>query len=581
MLNLFPSYSKSLPSELKDAVQNDFLQADKTMYIILAIHWLLASTVMAAQHGFYKMGFIGGGAIFALASLIYFFMKGTVVSRCVLSMLLFVYSALFIQLNLGIIEAHFHIFLFLPFLTRYKDILPLICSVLIIAVHHASFNYCQSANISFASQEIILFENGASWKIFFIHAGFVIVGLFLYSYFILNSTKQFFASQAVSSTIARMSHEKDLSLRVEYGEQTEINNFLADIHSTIQKLNEQSSTLTRSSTQLQETTQALSQGATGVKAQTQNVSTSSNEMNSNMQVLTQSTEAMSNEANAVSELSNNVRDNMNGVAAAIEEAQVNLSSVSRASQELTATVDEIAENSERGRSISQEAVQQSELASERVHKLSSASEEIFKIIEVIIEISEQTKNLALNATIEAARAGEAGKGFAVVANEVKELAKQTSDATDEIREKVEAIQESTANTVGDISKVGEIIRSMNDIVNGIATAVEEQSITLRDNAENINQISMGINEVTQNTANTSMEVKDINEKTIKVSEFCTTVAKDTEHNLQSTIQVNGNIQEINKLILENDTSIQQVSSAASSLKEVADDLRSVVKTFKI
>lgn len=94
----------------------------------------------------------------------------------------------------------------------------------------------------------------------------------------------------------------------------------------------------------------------------------------------------------------------------------------------------------------------------------------------ITEISEQTNLLALNATIEAARAGEAGKGFAVVANEIKELARQTADATSEIKEQIEGIQGSTSGTVSEIDEILKVINDVNEIVSNIATAVEEQSL---------------------------------------------------------------------------------------------------------
>jgi methyl-accepting chemotaxis protein len=113
------------------------------------------------------------------------------------------------------------------------------------------------------------------------------------------------------------------------------------------------------------------------------------------------------------------------------------------------------------------------------------------VVETITEISEQVNLLALNATIEAARAGEAGKGFAVVANEIKELAKQTSAATLEIKEKIQNIQGSTDGTVKGINEISEVIRSVNEIVGTIATAVEEQSAATKEIASNIAQASRG------------------------------------------------------------------------------------------
>ncbi|MBU0961949.1 MAG: methyl-accepting chemotaxis protein, partial [Proteobacteria bacterium] len=158
-------------------------------------------------------------------------------------------------------------------------------------------------------------------------------------------------------------------------------------------------------------------------------------------------------ANSVAAASEEMSVNMHSVAAASEEASTNVNMVASASEEMSATVSEIASNSEKARSITEQAVHQANQASGKVDELGLAASEISKVTGVITEISEQTNLLALNATIEAARAGEAGKGFAVVANEIKELAKQTAQATGEIRSKIEHIQSSTNVTVSEIKQV--------------------------------------------------------------------------------------------------------------------------------
>jgi methyl-accepting chemotaxis protein len=135
-----------------------------------------------------------------------------------------------------------------------------------------------------------------------------------------------------------------------------------------------------------------------------------------------------------------------------------------------------------------------------VSKLGESSCEIGQVIKVITSIAQQTNLLALNATIEAARAGEAGKGFAVVANEVKELAKETARATEDISRKIEAIQTDTKAAVDAIASISGVIHQINDISSTIATAVEEQNATTNEMSRNVSEAANGSGEITSNIA---------------------------------------------------------------------------------
>jgi len=211
--------------------------------------------------------------------------------------------------------------------------------------------------------------------------------------------------------------------------------------------------------------------------------------------------------------------NMNTVSMASEQAASNVNIVATAVEEMTAAVHEIADSTDKANRITNEAVGYAQSSSEKVNTLGQAAREISKVTEVITEISEQTNLLALNATIEAARAGEAGKGFAVVANEIKELAKQTAEATGEIKAKIESIQNSTDDTVTEINQISDVINDVNDIVSTIASAVEEQTATTADIAANINEAAQGIAEVNENVAQSSAVSGEVARDIAEVSDL--------------------------------------------------------------
>lgn len=188
----------------------------------------------------------------------------------------------------------------------------------------------------------------------------------------------------------------------------------------------------------------------------------------------------------------------NSVATATQQVSHNLHSVATGAEEMSSTVMSIAGNATEAANIAGEAVQTAQSANATVQKLGESSAEIGQVIKVITSIAQQTNLLALNATIEAARAGEAGKGFAVVANEVKELAKQTAKATEDISQKITAIQRDTRKAVESIASITAVIGKINDISGTIATAVEEQSATTNEMSRNVTEAAQGSGAISQN-----------------------------------------------------------------------------------
>ena len=188
----------------------------------------------------------------------------------------------------------------------------------------------------------------------------------------------------------------------------------------------------------------------------------------------------------------------NVVSAASEQVSKNIQTVATGADEMGASIKEIAKNTAEATKVALAAVKTAEATNQTIGKLGQSSAEIGQVIKVITSIAQQTNLLALNATIEAARAGEAGKGFAVVANEVKELAKETAKATEDISRKIEAIQGDTKGAVSAIAQISEVIHQISDIQNTIASAVEEQSATTNEISRNLAEAAKGGVDITKN-----------------------------------------------------------------------------------
>lgn len=246
------------------------------------------------------------------------------------------------------------------------------------------------------------------------------------------------------------------------------------------------------------------------------LATSSTQLSTISKQFSAGSKSTADRANSVSVAAEEMSASATSVASGMELATTRLNSVATATEEMNSTIGEIASSAEKARSVTSHADEEARHVTSRIEELTKAAQAIGQVTQTITRISDQTRLLALNATIEAARAGASGKGFAVVANEIKELARQTANATEDIKTRISGIQSSTTETLDDLGRISVVISQVNEGVNSIASAIEEQSVAAKDIARNVGEAA---SEVTQ----ASHQVSRISEVSRSLSEDFTSV----------------------------------------------------------
>ena len=287
--------------------------------------------------------------------------------------------------------------------------------------------------------------------------------------------------------------------------------------------------------------------------------------------------------------------NIRNVAAAVEEMSCNLTSVSHnidgmsqsvgsvASrvEEMTGSLSQVAESSEQAAGIATRAAAEAKNTNDTVRLLGESAQEIGKVIGVINDIAEQTNLLALNATIEAASAGDAGRGFAVVANEVKELAKQTAFATEEIRSKIEDMQESTRSSVAAIQEIVGIIDEINGISQEIALSVAGQRNGASDIAAAVADAAEAARVVNEAVRDCSQGATEVAQNAEELSSGSNEIAQSASEASDGANNVTANMKQLSSSVQHTAEGAARVEDSAKELTTMANKLHELVAQFRL
>ncbi len=303
------------------------------------------------------------------------------------------------------------------------------------------------------------------------------------------------------------------------------------------------------------------------------VSVASGQVSANLEGLSASSEEISSHMNSIAASTDEMTRSMNMVASAVEEMSASLCEVSKSSSEAA--------------NLAVEATSAAASTTETMDNLKVSAKAIGKVVEMIKGIASQTNLLALNATIEAASAGEAGKGFAVVANEVKELAKQTAAATENIRDLVEEMQDNTERAVRAITDIGNRIHQINSISGTIAAAVEEQTATTQEMSRNLAQTAdgaMGVSNNVQRAATNATTVsKNVQEAVGGVSAITAAISElaiQAKTSASFSQEVSAGASDVNSGVMDLARSGEATAKSADEVGLCASQIHEIVQQLK-
>ncbi len=388
-----------------------------------------------------------------------------------------------------------------------------------------------------------------------------------------------------------------------------INNSATKLAQALTEISSGSNTLASSADELTATSNVMASNSEQMTGQANTVAAATEQASSNVKNMAAGVEQISANANTVASASEEVTANLRSVGAAVEQMSSNLkviagnseqmqnavNTVATAIEEMSVSLNEVSRSSGQAATVTNRAATSAAGTAQLMERLGRSAVEIGKVVDMIKGIAAQTNLLALNATIEAASAGEAGKGFAVVANEVKELAKQTAGATEEIRSQVEDMQGNTQDAVKAIEEIVKIINEINAISGSIAASVEEQTATTNEisknignaargaaeAARNVGQAAGGATEVSRNVQEAVKGVTDISQNINQLALGAGDVSRNAAEAARGINEVARNVASVSVAAKDTSRGASDTNNASKELARLAERLQANVATFKM
>ncbi len=380
----------------------------------------------------------------------------------------------------------------------------------------------------------------------------------------------------------------DLTVKIENDSNDEIGTmsqalkgFIGGLQSTFSTIQKNSQNLTGASTELASISSQMSGAITEVTAQVNSVADSSQEMSRNFETVSNDSSEMTRNIDSISATSTEMAANIDSIAATSTEMSLNMETVNKEVSGMSQSIRDVADKANNALSITQQAEDQSLQATSVMNSLGNSADEIGDVTSMIKTIAEQTNLLALNANIEAASAGEAGKGFAVVANEIKELAKQSAGAAQDISNKISDIQNQAKESIATIETISKVITEVSLSSTEINKLAEEQSGSSISIVNNIQENTQAVEEVAKMVNEMAATTSDVNQRVAEMANTSVNVSGNIANSAKSTQEITKNITEIASASNQTASGSQQVNEQAVELSTISEELNSLVNQFKV